>query len=131
MYSFRGTVHNWDEPADQFCPTQRRNQGSLPSSRGFMNDLTLTTTTCVQTRWMLTALTDVASWERMKFKAVTYRPLQIDNSKALSLKPRNQGSNGARHQKRRYGNNLMRTWTISSKHPCKDQCTGSLLRFRL
>ncbi|KAH3842390.1 hypothetical protein DPMN_115886 [Dreissena polymorpha] len=34
----------------------------LPSSRGFMDDLTLTTTTHVQARWMLTALTDVASW---------------------------------------------------------------------
>ncbi|XP_052218148.1 uncharacterized protein LOC127835750 [Dreissena polymorpha] len=30
----------------------------LPSSRGFMDDLTLTTTTHVQARWMLTALTD-------------------------------------------------------------------------
>ncbi|KAH3830067.1 hypothetical protein DPMN_103304 [Dreissena polymorpha] len=35
----------------------------LPSSRGFMDDLTLLTTTHVQARWMLTALTDVASWE--------------------------------------------------------------------
>ncbi|KAH3752212.1 hypothetical protein DPMN_186825 [Dreissena polymorpha] len=35
----------------------------LPSSRGFIDDLTLSTTTHVQARWMLTALTDVASWE--------------------------------------------------------------------
>ena len=41
----------------------------LQSTRGFMDDLTLTTTTHVQARWMLTALTDVASWARMKFKA--------------------------------------------------------------
>ena len=34
----------------------------LPSSRGFMDDLTLTTATHVQARWMLAALTDVASW---------------------------------------------------------------------
>ncbi|XP_052267689.1 uncharacterized protein LOC127869268 [Dreissena polymorpha] len=38
----------------------------LPSSRGFMDDLTLTTTTQVQARWMLTVLTDVASWGKMK-----------------------------------------------------------------
>ena len=49
----------------------------LPSSRGFMDDLTLTTTTHVQARWMLTALTDVASWGRMKLKTVKSRPLVI------------------------------------------------------
>ena len=49
----------------------------LPSSRGFMDDLTLTTATHVQARWMLAALTDVASWVRMKFKAVKSRSLVI------------------------------------------------------
>ncbi|XP_052224708.1 uncharacterized protein LOC127840340 [Dreissena polymorpha] len=49
----------------------------LPCSRGFMEDLTLTTTTHVQARWMLTALTDVASWGRMKFKAAKSRSLVI------------------------------------------------------
>ena len=49
----------------------------LPSSRGFMDDLTLTTVTHVQARLMLAALTDVASWWRMKFKAVKYRSLVI------------------------------------------------------
>ena len=49
----------------------------LPSSRGFMDDLTLTTATHVQARWMLAALTDVASWEWMKFKAVKSRSLVI------------------------------------------------------
>ncbi|XP_052223957.1 uncharacterized protein LOC127839609 [Dreissena polymorpha] len=49
----------------------------LPSSRGFMDDLTMTTTTHVQARWMLTALTDVASWGRMKFKAAKSRSLVI------------------------------------------------------
>ena len=49
----------------------------LPSSRGFMDDLTLTTNTHVQARWMLTALTDVASWARMKLKTVKSRPLVI------------------------------------------------------
>ena len=49
----------------------------LPSSRGFMKDLTLTTTTHVHARWMLTALTDVASWGQTKFKAVKSRSLVI------------------------------------------------------
>ena len=49
----------------------------LPSSRGFIDDLTLTTATHVQARWMLAALTDVASWGRMKFKAVKSRSLVI------------------------------------------------------
>ena len=49
----------------------------LPSSRCFMDDLTLTTATHVQAMWMLAALTDVASWVRMKFKAVKSRSLII------------------------------------------------------
>ena len=53
----------------------------LPSSRGFMDDLTLTTTTHVQARWMLTALTEVATWARMKFKAVKSRSLIIKKGK--------------------------------------------------
>jgi len=53
----------------------------LPSSRGFMDDLTLTTPTHVQARWMLTALTDFASWARMKFKAVKSRSLIIKKGK--------------------------------------------------
>ncbi|KAH3872543.1 hypothetical protein DPMN_035761 [Dreissena polymorpha] len=40
-----------------------------PSSRGFMDNFTLTTTTHGQARWMLTAMTDVASLARMKNKA--------------------------------------------------------------
>ena len=53
----------------------------LPSSRGFMDDLTLTSVTHVQARWMLTALTDVATWARMKFKATKSRSLIIKNGK--------------------------------------------------
>ena len=49
----------------------------LPSSRGFMDDLTLTTVTHVQARWMLAALTGVASWGGIKFKAVKSRSLVI------------------------------------------------------
>ena len=46
-----------------------------------MDDLTLTTPTHVQARRMLTALTDVASWARMKFKAVKSRSLIIKKGK--------------------------------------------------
>ena len=49
----------------------------LPSSRGFMDDLTLKTATHVQARWMLAALTNVASWGPMKFTAVKSRSLVI------------------------------------------------------
>ncbi|XP_052268407.1 uncharacterized protein LOC127869787 [Dreissena polymorpha] len=54
----------------------------LTSSRGFMDDLTMSTTTHVQVRRMLTALTDVASWGRMKFKAVKSRALVIKKGQA-------------------------------------------------
>ena len=67
MYSFGGTVHYGNEPADQCCRRETRGPKTesgiyLPSSRGFMDDLTLTTATHVQARWMLAALTDFASW---------------------------------------------------------------------
>ena len=67
MYRFGGTVHYGNEPADQCCPTrdERTKDGIRdlsPSSREFINNLTLTTATHVQARWMLAALTDVASW---------------------------------------------------------------------
>ena len=55
----------------------------LPSSRGFMDDLTLTTANYVQARWMLAALTDVASWWRMKFKAVKSRFLFIKKGQTI------------------------------------------------
>ena len=56
----------------------------LPSSRGFMDDLTLTTATHVQARWMLNALTDVASWARMRFKAAKSRSLIIKKGKTTA-----------------------------------------------
>jgi hypothetical protein len=59
----------------------------LPSSRGSMNDLTLTSVTHVQARWMLNALTDVATWARMKFKATKSRSLIIKNGKPKVGKP--------------------------------------------
>jgi hypothetical protein len=57
----------------------------LPSSRGFMDDLTLTTATHVQARWMLSALIDVASWARMKFKAAKSRSLIIKKGKTTDI----------------------------------------------
>ena len=51
----------------------------FPSSRGFMDDLTLTTATHVQARWMLAALTDIVSWGRMKFKAVKSDEIHADD----------------------------------------------------
>ena len=40
----------------------------LPPNRGFMDDLTVTTQTHVQAGWILKALEDTTSWEKMKFK---------------------------------------------------------------
>lgn len=40
-----------------------------------MDDLTVTTTTNVQTRWVLTALEDSVFWSRMKFNAKKSRCL--------------------------------------------------------
>ena len=88
MYSFGGTVHHGNEPADQCCPTRDERPESgicLPSSRGFMDDLTLTTATHVQARWMLAALTDVALWARMKFKAVKSRSLVIKKGQTREI----------------------------------------------
>ena len=53
----------------------------LPSSRGFMDDLTITTTTHVQARWILTALEDTVTWARMKFKPKKSRSLIIKKGK--------------------------------------------------
>ena len=47
----------------------------LPSNRGFMDDLTISTTTHVQARWVLTALDDTVNWTRMKFKPNKSRSL--------------------------------------------------------
>ena len=49
----------------------------LPSSTGFIDDLILTTSSHIQARWMLTALTVVATWARMKFKPAKSRSLVI------------------------------------------------------
>ena len=48
-----------------------------PPIRGFMDDLTVTTTTHKQARWVLSALEDSVSWTRMKFKAKKSRCLVL------------------------------------------------------
>lgn len=51
--------------------------GNQPPMRGFMYDLTITTSTYVQPRWILKALDDVATWFRMKFKPQKSRNMVI------------------------------------------------------
>ncbi|CAC5355486.1 unnamed protein product [Mytilus coruscus] len=40
----------------------------LQATRGFMDDLTVTTSSHIQARWILSALEEVVTWARMKFK---------------------------------------------------------------
>ena len=80
MYSFGGTVHHGmliNAARRETRGPKTESEINLPFSRGFMDDITLTTATHVQSRWMLAALTDVSSWVLMKFKAVKSRSLVI------------------------------------------------------
>ena len=43
-----------------------------PPIRGFMDDLTVTTTTHIQARWVLSALEDSVSWARQRNPDVSY-----------------------------------------------------------
>src|SRR4029434_8671217 len=52
--------------------------------RGFMDDLTITMATHVQTRWILKALDNVATWARMKFKPKKSRSMVIRNGKVTN-----------------------------------------------
>jgi len=47
----------------------------LPTNKGFMDDLTVTTQTHIQARLVLNALEEVATWVRMKFKPKKSRRL--------------------------------------------------------
>lgn len=49
----------------------------LPTNRGFMDDLTVTTQTHIQARWVLKALEEAATWARMNFKPKKSRSLVI------------------------------------------------------
>ena len=56
----------------------------VPANRGFMDDLTVTTTTLVQARWVLQALEDTVSWARMKFKPKKSRYMVIKKGRVTS-----------------------------------------------
>lgn len=49
----------------------------MPPNRGFMDDITITTQSHIQTRWILSSLEDTVSWARMKFKPKKSRCLII------------------------------------------------------
>ncbi|XP_052224110.1 uncharacterized protein LOC127839765 [Dreissena polymorpha] len=53
----------------------------LPSSRGFMDDMTVTTETDIQARWVLAALDEMATWARMRFKPGKSRSLVVRKGK--------------------------------------------------
>ncbi|XP_060082190.1 uncharacterized protein LOC132561508 [Ylistrum balloti] len=53
----------------------------VPPNRGFMDDLTITTTTHVQVRWILSALEETVGWARMKFKPRKSRCVVIKKGK--------------------------------------------------
>lgn len=40
----------------------------VPANRGFIDDITITTTTHVQARWVLDALDETVSWAKTKIK---------------------------------------------------------------
>ncbi|XP_021349432.1 uncharacterized protein LOC110466448 [Mizuhopecten yessoensis] len=52
-----------------------------PANRGFMDDLTITTTTHVQARWVLSALEEVVTWARMQFKPRKSRCMIMRNGR--------------------------------------------------
>ena len=52
-----------------------------PPGRGFMDDVTVTTTTHIQARWVLGAMEETATWARMKFKPAKSRCLVIKKGK--------------------------------------------------
>ncbi|XP_063436214.1 uncharacterized protein LOC134717649 [Mytilus trossulus] len=53
----------------------------LPATRGFMDDLTVTTSSHIQARWILTALEEVVTWARMKFKPRKSRSMILKKGK--------------------------------------------------
>ncbi|XP_060603812.1 uncharacterized protein LOC132756698 [Ruditapes philippinarum] len=53
----------------------------LPSNRGFMDDMTITTETHIHARWILHALDETVSWARMLFKPRKSRCLVVRKGK--------------------------------------------------
>ncbi|XP_019647849.1 PREDICTED: uncharacterized protein LOC109488125 [Branchiostoma belcheri] len=61
----------------------RMNSGSRqPPIRGFMDDITLTTVTHVEARWMLAELDYMATWARMRFKPIS---ATLDNGNSYTV----------------------------------------------
>ena len=56
----------------------------LPANRGFMDDLTITTETHIQARWILKALDETVTWARMVFKPRKFRCLVLRKGKVTS-----------------------------------------------
>ncbi|XP_078587744.1 uncharacterized protein LOC144868686 [Branchiostoma floridae x Branchiostoma japonicum] len=56
----------------------------LTPLRGFMDDITLTTTSHIEARWMLSELDYMATWARMKFKPKKSRCMIIKKGKVTS-----------------------------------------------
>ncbi|XP_033725208.1 uncharacterized protein LOC117315172 [Pecten maximus] len=54
--------------------------------RGFMDDLTITTTSHIQARWVLSALEENVSWARMKFKPRKSRSLVLKKGRICQVK---------------------------------------------
>lgn len=52
-----------------------------PPTRAFMDDMTITTKSHVEGRWMLEDLERLIAWARMKFKPAKSRSLVLKNGK--------------------------------------------------
>jgi len=74
MHGIPHPVHHRDEHyqesrGERKTRGPRMKSGSYqPALRGFMDDITVTTTSIVQARWVLNALDDAVTRARMKFK---------------------------------------------------------------
>jgi len=53
----------------------------MPPTRGFMDNITITTQSHIQARWILGVLEETASWARMKFKPIKSRYLVLRKGK--------------------------------------------------
>jgi hypothetical protein len=56
----------------------------LPANRGFMDDMTVTTQTHIQARWILQALDETVTWARMRFKPRKSRSLIIRKGRTVN-----------------------------------------------
>ena len=63
----------------------------LPATRGFMDDLTVTTSSHIQARWILSALEEVVTWARLKFKPRTSRSMILKGQITTKFQLKIQG----------------------------------------